>query len=145
MDENKARINHESNHPVVSIINYLNQLNTSRVDQLTSYGQLNELEKMLFKSQLDVKERVKQEAWKNYLNSRKAFIDANSWLISYISECVDSSYMQFLIDFQDWEATASSNESYKIKIYLRNRAVAISGQVSVKCKHFIAIYFQSVR
>ena len=96
-----------------------------------SYSQLSEVEKIMFKSQLDSKDRLKQQSWVSYQKERKIFLDSNAWLIAVISEHIDKSYLQYLIDFQGWEAIVTHNKCIDVKKYLRSRSVAIKGQISV--------------
>ena len=131
MDQESAIVVHESNFPNMSISSFLAQMNLNRAETVMSYNQLSEVEKIMFKSQLDSKDRLKQQSWVSYQKERKIFLDSNAWLIAVISEHIDKSYLQYLIDFQGWEAIVTHNKCIDVKKYLRSRSVAIKGQISV--------------
>ena len=132
LDEVSAREINDTNHPIPSPSDYVNQINQHRSleDKAVSFSDLTEVEKMMYKSQVDIKSSVKREDWKLYQSRRQSFRDDNAWLIAQLSEMIDPHYLQFLIDTQHWEKEVSKNKVFEIKLYLRNRNIDIQGSTA---------------
>jgi hypothetical protein len=43
---------------------------------------------------------------------------------------IDSHYLQFLIDTQQWEKEVSKNRAFEMKMYLKNRSMNIQGSTA---------------
>jgi hypothetical protein len=114
-DQESAIVVHEANFPNMSISSFLIQMNLNRAETVMSYSQLSEVEKIMFKSQLDSKERLKQQSWMSYQKERKIFLDSNAWLIAVISEHIDKSYLQYLIDFKDGKLLLPKTSAWMLK------------------------------
>jgi hypothetical protein len=101
-------------------------LNQSRslAEKAASYSDLTEVEKMLYKSQSDVKNA------RLYQTRRQTFRDDNAWLIMQLTEMIDPHYLQFLIDTQHWEKEVSKDRAFEIKMYLKNRSMNIQGSTA---------------
>jgi hypothetical protein len=83
LDEPAAREVNEINHSIPTPSEYIIMLNQHRsaTEKAASYADLTEVEKMLYKSQTDVKNSVKREDWRLYQTRRQTFRDDNAWLI----------------------------------------------------------------
>ena len=112
-DEVNARIAHDEKNPIPTVAEYLEQLNSSRNSASTveSYEKLTEFEKMMFKSQMDIKNTAMREEWRLYQNRQQAFRNDNARLIVKIAESINPHYLQFLTDTQNWKKEVSKNKS----------------------------------
>ena len=122
----------EINHYIPTPSDYVTSLNQSRslAEKAVSYSNLTEVEKMLYKSQSEIKNAVKREDWKIYQTRRQQFRDDNAWLIMQLTEMIDPHYLQFLIDTQNWEKEVSKDRAFEIKMYLKNRSINIQGSTA---------------
>lgn len=133
LDETAARAAHEEKNPIPTVAEYLAQLNSSRESSSTavSYEKLTEFEKLMFRSQMDIKNTVKREDWKQYQIKQQIFRNDNARLIVKIAESINSHYLQFLTDTQDWKKETSKNKVNELKTYLRNRTINIHGPTAI--------------
>ena len=121
LDELAAREANEISNPIPTPSEYINILNLTRsaAEKASSYSDLTEVEKMMYKSQTDIKNTVKREEWRLYQTRKQQFRDDNAWLIMQLSDMIDPHYLQFLIDTQNWEKEVSKDRSFEIKMYLK--------------------------
>ena len=132
LDELAAREANEISNPIPTPSEYINILNLTRsaAEKASSYSDLTEVEKMMYKSQTDIKNTVKREEWRLYQTRKQQFRDDNAWLIMQLSDMIDPHYLQFLIDTQNWEKEVSKDRSFEIKMYLKNRSMSIQGSTA---------------
>ena len=146
-DAAAAKVERSRRFPIYSIQAHLIKMNLSRqsaherrqtttanamapVVLAETYSDLDDLEKLLFKSVYDELENSRRADCTIYESRRIAIVDENSWLNSVIVSSLDPAYYQLLRDFHDWRTVSSLNNVYKSKQFLESRAVAINGEVT---------------